>query len=141
MYCLVCHRHSPERAGRLLSQDGYLKEFKNTKPFHYELLRKKPNQLSLLENINDFEAVWLERCKRALNAICATGQRLNTKKITVEGDLEKQGVSGGCTVAQMPLTRKTLSSGRKEQATLTFPKSHNETSLKSEKTEEGEKNE
>jgi len=130
--------HTAARTLKVLAQNGYLKEFKNTRPYHYELLREKPNQLSLLENINEFEAVWLKSCRKALKTICATGQRLSDQEITVEGDPEKQGAPNGCTIAQMPLTRKTPSYDGKEQSTPSSSKSHNETDLKPETAEEVE---
>ena len=118
--------HTAARALKVLAQNGYLKEFKNTKPYHYELLREKPNQLKILDNLNEFKTFWLKSCKKMLKTICATEQRLNNTKITVEGYPQKQIVSNCCKIAQKRSEPKITRSGKTEQSTLIFSKKHSE---------------
>jgi len=127
--------YTAARALKVLAKNGYLKEFENTKPFHYELLREKPKQLGILKNLSEFEAVWVKNCRKTLKAIFATLHKLGDTKITVEGDPEKQGVSNGCEVAKVLLTRKTLVSSEKETKQLGFQPMLNEKTLESEEEE------
>jgi len=99
------------RALKVLARNGYLKEFKNTKPYHYELLRKAPKHLGILEDQSKFETFWLKECKNWLNTTFAPLQKRVHAKIL--GDPKEICDIPACQGAKVHLTPKRKSSEQK----------------------------
>lgn len=125
--------YTAARVLKVLANNGYLKEFKNTKPYHYELLRKEPEHLSILENPSEFEAFWLKECRNWLNTTFAPLQA--GVPLEIIGDPEKMVGIPRCKVAKVHLTPKTPTSSEKKTKQLGFPPMPNEKTPKSEKEE------
>lgn len=69
-----------------LRELGFLKEDRTTKPFSYELVKKKPKQLGVLWNPNEYYLYFQKRLRNLLNSISPTLLReIPPEKIQIEG--------------------------------------------------------
>lgn len=62
------------RALKSLAAAGYVKENVNTKPYTYEPLQRKPEQLVILENTSQYRLFWQESLKKFLDDTLSTFQ-------------------------------------------------------------------
>jgi len=128
--------YTAARALKVLANNGYLKEFKNTKPYRYEPLRKQPEPLSILQNTSEFRLFWLEEYQNWLNSTFATLQARIHAKILGAENAEKQWGIPICKGVKVRLTPKPKPSGITKQATFRYSETPSETDLKTEKSEE-----
>lgn len=128
--------YTAARALKVLANNGYLKEFRNTKPYHYELLRKQPEHLSILENQSEFTVFWLKEYQSWLNSTFATLQTRIHAKIVGAENAGKKWCIPICKGAKIHLTPKPRASDETEQTSLRLPEMPNDGASKSEKKEE-----
>lgn len=133
--------YTAARALKVLANNGYLKEFRNTKPFHYELLRKQPERLSILQNTSEFTAFWLKEYQSWLRSTFATLQaRIPSKIKLIPGynhpiQPKKEGTPV-CKDAKVRLTPKPSSSNESEQKPFRSSAMPSETPSETEKNED-----